>query len=191
MSDSFVAEGIADKRGLMDSSNKPANSPSATPSDDVVFTDYIAYSPLIIWLLLVAPITTLSCVVVVYFDEEQPPDERELSIKILLSTTAFILLLYLFILPFRVSVKSNGNVCVRVIPLRYTFTETVRAYLSPGIFDRPYLSRIKFVTHQDKRVVVVRRKGKWDICISPKNPKEFMGAINNVTNALDSHGVVS
>ena len=162
-----------------------------TTPEDVIFSDYVSYSPLITWLLLVAPATTLSCVLLVWLDDAQPPAERELSIKILVGTTAGILLLYLFILPIQVSVKSNGSVCIRVLPMTYTFFHAVRAYQSPGMWDDSFRARIKFATNISKRVVILRRNGKWALTVSPLNPKEFVDAVSRVTSALEAHGGVT
>lgn len=149
----------------------------------VVFSDYIAYSPLIMWLLLVAPATTLGCVLLVSLDPDQPPAERDLAIKILCWTTVGIILLYIFILPYRVSVMADGSVGIRVIPFTYNFGDIVRAYASPGMFDDAYRPRLKFATNLDKRVVVMRRKGKWDITVSPCNPQDFVDALDSILNA--------
>jgi len=185
---------MSDSKNPLDSENSGGNSENAESvpisDDQVVFSSYSAYSPLITWMLLVAPLTTLSCLLLVWLDDDQPPEERELAIKILVGTTAGILLFYLFILPVRVSVKANGNVCVRVIPMTYTFTQTVRAYHSPGIWDDAYRLRVKFATNQDKRVIILRRRGKWDLCVSPTNPKEFVDAVTSVMTALDAQGGV-
>jgi hypothetical protein len=81
---------------------------------------------------------------------------------------------------------------VRVISLiTYTFTGTVRAVISPGIWDDAYRARIKFVTNQDKRVVILRRKGKWDLCVSPNHPQEFVDAVSRVMTELEAQGGVS
>ncbi len=159
-------------------------------SGDTVYSSLCSYSPLMAWLLLVAPLTTLSCILLMWFDDDEPPEERALSIKILSYTTIFILLLYIFILPFRVSVKANGNICIRVLAFRYTFTGTVRAYHSPGIWDDSFLKRIKFSTHQDNRVVIIRRE-KWDLTVSPSNPQEFVNAVSNVISTMEAQGGIS
>ena len=151
----------------------------------VVYSDYIAYSPLIMWLLLVAPATMLGCVLLVSLDADQPPAERESAIKILCLTTVGIILLYIFVLPYRVNVMADGSVGIRVIPFAYNFGDIVRAYASPGMFDDFYRPRLKFATNLDKRVVVIRRKKKWDITISPCNPEQFVDALYSVINAKE------
>lgn len=148
----------------------------------VVFSDYIAYSPIIMWLLLVAPATMLGSVLLVSLDADQPPAERDSAIKILCWTTVGIILLYIFILPYRVNVMADGSVGIRVIPFTYNFGDIVRAYTSPGMFDDVYRPRLKFATNLDKRVVVMRRKEKWDITVSPCNPEEFVDALDSVVN---------
>jgi len=158
---------------------------------DVVYSSYCAYSPLIAWMLLVAPLTTICCGLLVWLKDDEPPAEREFAIKILVGTTIGILVLYFFTLPVRVSVKSDGAVCVRVIPITYTFIGTVRAYHSPGMWDDAYRARIKFATNQDRRVIVLRRKGKWDLCVSPTNPKDFVDAVSSVMTTLEAQAGVS
>ena len=177
------------ERGLVDDMN---NTPStAATSSDVVYSSYCAYSPLITWMLLVAPITTIACGLLVWFGEDYPPAEREFAIKILFGTTVGILVLYLFILPFRVSVKSDGSICVRVLPMTYTFAGTVRAYQSPGIWEDAFLPRLKFATNESRRVVILRRKGMWDLTVSPTKPQEFVDAVSNVMTALEAQAGVS
>ena len=162
----------------------------SAPSDGIVYSTLCSYSPLVAWLLLVAPLTTLSCILLMWFDDDEPPEERALSIKILTFTTIGILFLYCFILPFRVSVKANGDIIVRVLAFRYTFTGTVRAYHSPGIWDDSFLKRIKYSTHQDKRVVIIRRE-KWDLTVSPSNPQDFVNAVSNTMSAMEAQGGIS
>lgn len=163
---------------------------NSSPSDDIVYSTLCSYSPLVAWLLLVAPITTLSCILLMWFDDGEPPEERKISIEILSYTTIGILLLYCFILPFRVSVKANGNISLRVLAFRYTFTGIVRAYHSPGIWDDFSLKRIKFSTNQDKRVVIIRRE-KWDLTVSPSNPQDFVSAVSNTMSAMQAQGGVA
>lgn len=169
--------------------SEPENKSLALANSDYVYSSFCSYSPLMAWLLLVAPLTTLSCLLLMWLDDDQPPAERQLSIKILIYTTLGILVLYLFILPVRVSVKPDGTICVRVLACKYTFTGTVRAYHSPGIWDDSFRARIKFSTHQDKRVVVIRRQ-HWDLTVSPKNPQEFVDAVTNTMSALEAQGGV-
>lgn len=154
-------------------------------SNDVVFSDYSAYSPLIAWLLLVSPATTLGCTLLVWLDPDEPPSEHDFAIRILLCTTVGLLVLYLLILPYRISVFSNGSVGVRVLCFAtYTFSNVVRAYHSPGMWDDSCRARIKFATNLDKRVVVMRRKGKWDLTVSPGDVQGFLDAVSGVTKAM-------
>lgn len=169
--------------------SEPENTFSAPATSEYVYVAFCSYSPLVVWLLLVAPLTTLSCLLLLCLDDDSPPAERELSIKILIGTTLGILILYLFILPFRVSVKSDGTICLRVLACKYSFPGTVRAYHSPGIWDDSFRKRIKFSTHQDKRVVIIRRG--WDLTVSPSNPQEFVDAVSNTMSALEAQGGVS
>jgi hypothetical protein len=150
----------------------------------VVFSDYIAYDRPIMWLLLLAPAATLGCVLLVALGTDKPPAERDLELKILCWTTVGIIVLYIFILPYRIYVYSDATVGVRVIPLTYNFGDVVRAFVSPGMFDCAYRPRFKFATNLDNRVVVMRRKG-WDVTVSPCNPQEFVDALDSVVKALE------
>jgi hypothetical protein len=190
----FTTDVNAEGVGVYISDEGYSSLASRPMAPEVVFSDFIAYDRRVMWLLLVAPATALGCILLVVA-------EQDLAIKILCWTTVGIIVLYIFILPYKINVYSDGSVGVRVIPLTYNFGDVVRAFVSPGMFDDAYRPKFMFATNLDNRVVVIKRKG-WDVTVSPCNPQEFVDTLDSVIKELEgrkgaiapaglSHGILA
>ena len=93
------------------------------------------------------------------------------------------------VLPKQVDVRSNGSIGIKSFLVTFQFPKVARAYESePVLFQREDFARprLKFESHPWSKVVVLRRNGKWDVTVSPKDPKGFIEAIDKVVNQLES-----
>jgi len=154
---------------------------------EVVFTTPCTYGWLV-WLLLAFSIgaSLLTTIPLFISDNESSDEEKKSAIHTLIWTTVSILIVYIFILPYKCEVRSDASIGISTLFLTYSFIEAVRAYQADGIFDalvRP--RRFKFTTDFHNRVVVLRKHGRWDLDVSPKDSEGFIRAVHDMTERLE------
>ena len=107
-------------------------------------------------------------------------------------TMILVLCIYMVILPKQVDVRSNGSIGIKTFLVTFQFPHVARAYISePLLFQKDDFNmiqrpRLKFESHPWSKVVVLRRHGRWDVTVSPKDAQGFIDAIDKVIHQLES-----
>lgn len=139
-----------------------------------------------IWGVLIFGIAVvLLTIIPVSLDPNTSNADKTSAMWTLIWSAVSILILYIFILPTKFEVRSNGSIGVATLFVTYTFVDAVRAYIADGLFEGALRPRFKFATSLEKRVVVRRRNGRWDLLLSPNDVDGFVKAVNGVSQRLD------
>ena len=198
---------VAAKRKRNDSA---INHHSSNGHSAVVFSTQSKYHPIVRVSATVVPVAIVACWLVIHksqlFRDDQEDnntdDETDDYYKFdsqpignsspefwgLVWTMITVLCLYMVILPKQVDVRSNGSIGIKTFLVTFQFPSVARAYKSePVLFQREDFQRprLKFESHPWSKVVVLRRHGKWDVTVSPKDPQGFIEAIEKVVNELE------
>lgn len=180
-----------DADGVMDRAQEQSSLVSATEDQqrgpsNVVFASSASYQTLIlIPLLLVAPLVMILSIVSVFLDSSLSPEERRSSLITLGLSTLLIVVMYLLVMPKRFEVRSDASIAVVTLTFTYTFGHVTAAYNDPPLMRDCWRPRLKFATNLNKRVLVRRKHGGWDIVVSPDDPNGLTAAVWKVAHAVE------
>jgi hypothetical protein len=173
----------------------PPSTPPTLPSivrskprtDKIVFSSSSYYHPLL-WVIVAFPLVAILIqIVYVLRDPNVLEFKREQHAWFLGWSLILIFGIYMVVLPRQVDVRSNGSIGIKTFLITYQFKDVLRAYQA-GMGREDFLRpRLKFATSffPPHRVVIRRRGGKWDLVVTPKNPEEFIQALENVVSKLE------
>lgn len=114
--------------------------------------------------------------------------ERSGAVWCLGWTLIFVVLVYMLVLPKQVDIRSNGTIGIKTFLITYQFGEICHAY--PAAFGRETImgARYRFATCFSSQMVIRRRRGHWDVVISPLQGEEFLQTLQSVITRLEIEG---
>jgi hypothetical protein len=167
-----------DLRGASKSKNK-------TNARDIVFSTRCKYGCFIWGILIFSVAVCVLTIIPISLDPETDEQDKEAAIHTLIWSAVAIIILYMFILPVSVEVRSDASIGVKTLVLTYSFIEATRAYRADSIWEGVLRPRIKFATSLDSRVIVRRKHGWWDLALSPHDADGFIRALADVAQQLE------
>jgi hypothetical protein len=173
----------------IDTANSIHSTSRQTPR--VVFESPAKYHPCTLFLLALAPASTLDSLALVYFDETVSDEDRQSITKGMLWATAVIILVYTLVLPKRFEVLSDASIRLVtwiscVVDIHYTFPNATAAYDIPPLHQNQFRPRLKFATDLNSRVVVRRRNEGWDLLLSLDDAPGFVDAVWKVAGEVEA-----
>jgi hypothetical protein len=155
----------------------------------VVFESPSAYSPLIYILLAFVICSMIGSYAMVYFDGSVSDQDKEDALWSLGSSFLFVIPVFVLVLPLSLQVRSDASVGVKTLFVTWTFDKATAAYEDPAFMEQCRRPRFKFATALQGRVLVRRLKGKWDVLVSPEDPKGFVDTVFRVAAQVEERDV--
>ena len=171
--------------GAADRPNHAVES-SSPESKEIAFSSPASYHPLVWCLIALGPLSTLGSIFFVYNDDSSTDNDKRKAVMALAWTTVALVIVFVFVLPTRFDVLSNGSIAVKTLPLAYKFGHVTAAYENPPLLEGWSRPRIKFATNFHNRVIVRRKQGGWDVLVSPKDPEGFTSAVWKVAAEIEA-----
>jgi hypothetical protein len=162
-------------------------STNSTSRPRIVFASHAKYHICTVFLLALAPASTLGSLALVYLDETVTYEDMRSITNCLLWVTAVIIILYSLVLPKRFEVLSDAS--IRVVmwtSLAHTFPNATAAYHNPPMQQNLFRPKLKFATDLNSRVVVTRRNGGWDLLVSLHDAPGFVAAVWEVAGEVEA-----
>jgi len=169
------------------------------PPTVAVFECPASYHPWT-WILLgIAVSAPLLSMIIIANDRKFSSQKKREAHFALFWVAVAILLLYIAVLPRRFKVYSNARIAVITWLFTFNFDNVSGAYRDV-VFDEDTVyetlssdslttskrrHRFKFSTNFNKRVIVQRKNGAWDVIVSPSNTKGFVTAVCNLAADLE------
>lgn len=152
---------------------------------EVVFSTRSAYGCMMVGVLVFGIVVVLLTIIPISLDPNTSNEDKKAAVWTLIWSAVAVLILYIFILPTKFEVRSDASIGVATLFITYSFVDAVRAYAAGGMFEGALRPRIKFATALDKRVVVQRKNGLWDLLLSPSDVDGFVKAVNDASQHLE------
>lgn len=175
-------------------SSKAKNALFSPDPPVVVFQSKASYHPLCWLLIALAPASTVIGLWFVVHDATAalPEEEKARQIKVLIGTTAALVVVFALVLPRRFEVVSDAsiNVVTCIACKKWNFANVCAAYDKQSIWSEWSRPKFKFAVNFENRVVVRRKNGGWDVLISPTDPKGFVDAVWKVVNMKENDEIL-
>jgi hypothetical protein len=156
-----------------------------TNAREVVFSTRCKYGCFIWGILIFSVAICILTIIPISLDPDTDEQAKEAAIHTLVWSTVAIIILFIFILPVSVEVRSDASIGVKTLVITYSFIEAARAYKADSIWEGALRPRIKFATSLDSRVIVRRKHGWWDLALSPDDADGFIQAVADVAQQLE------
>jgi hypothetical protein len=175
-------ESSLDEKSLLREANDGATSEDAAAEQPhVVFCSDASYHPVMCLLIAFGPLAILASILLVWRDDSSTEQEKRVALRASLWSTLALVLVFVLVLPRRFEVASDASVnVVTFVKIKWNFQNITAAYDNQTIFSEWWRPKIKFACDFDKRVVVRRKNGAWDLLVSPKDPAGFVEAVYKV-----------
>lgn len=149
-------------------------------SATIVFRSPAKYH-LLSWVVLaLGPVAILVGAWFVFQDDTTSYEEKRNAIQVMAVSMAFLLVVYALVLPAAFEVVSDASVnVVTFFRCKWKFGYITGAYDNIGFAEELTRPKIKFAVDFSTRIVV-RRKDRWDLVVSPKDATGFIKAVWDV-----------
>ena len=154
---------------------------TTTAPKTVIFETRPKYSCFIRGLVVAVPFLSLVFSVPLLFQQDMDLTKRWAAAANGLIHTLVVLLIYSFILPMKLMVRSDGSIGIATTCWTYSFANIETAYCLTSLCQDVGRARFKFATDWFVRVLV-RRSAGFDVVVSPENVLGFIQAIQEVTH---------
>ena len=149
----------------------------------VVFETLSKYDSFVVILLSICLLSILFAFYKVYASDSLSDDERKQAYTTLIWTPISISLVFALVLPHSLQVRSDSSLGIRTLFVTWWFSEVTEAVVNPPFSEHCRRPRYKFATALFRhRVVVRRRKGHWDVLVSPRDVDAFIQAIARLSH---------
>lgn len=173
---------------MTDSERRPLSRDAEENTDKesrplIVFETLSQYD-CIVWIILtIALLSVIFPLYFIWFDHSVSAEEKQESLGSLGFSLFSIIVVFALVLPTSLQVRSDGSIGVKTIfHITWYFSEVTAAEVETSLCsDRCGRPRFKFATSlTSNRVLVLRRRGKWDILVSPRDVGGFVEAVQTV-----------
>lgn len=138
-------------------------------------------------LVLCLPIVLiLNRMVLVYAKDAQIADfQRSQTVWILGWSMVMILGIYMMVLPKELNIRMNGSVGIKTFLFTYHFTDVCHVYQAEGTQPSCIGASFRFATSLGTPPVILRRRNKWDVVVTPTKASEFLQTFESVLTRLE------
>lgn len=152
----------------------------------ITFETPSKYDGFVLILLSIFLLSILFSFYKVYGDKDISEDEREKAYTTLIWTPISISIVFALVLPHSLQVRSDASLGVRTLFVTWWFSDVIEAAVNSPFAEHCRRPRYKFATSLFRdRVLVRRRRGRWDVLVSPRDTEAFIQAITSVSSELD------
>jgi hypothetical protein len=149
-------------------------------SATIVFRSPAKYHPMSLLVLALGPVAILVGAWFVLQDDTTSNEEKRKSMQVMAASMAFLLLVYALVLPAAFEVVSDASVnVVTFVRYKWNFGHITGAYDNIGFVEDLTRPKIKFAVDFCTRIIV-RRKDRWDLVVSPQDATGFTKAVWDV-----------
>ena len=182
-----TAEGTLPPRSLAKKPfNKPEEPETKARERNVVFETPSKYDSFVVIILSICLLSILFSFYKVYGDDSISDNERKQAYTTLIWTPVSLSIVFALVLPHSLQVRSDSSIGIRTLFVTWWFSDVAEAIENRPFTEHCRRPRYKFATALfSNRVLIRRRRGHWDVLVSPREVDAFIQAISRVSSELN------